>query len=664
MPTSSDPRQIKHFRAFREPGVGQIAVFNPAMRSRMAALGRSDFSPRKDHIPMSNEQLILPLAPPAISPAPVPTFAEAKARITTWTDLPETRRRDMASAITTAAKIIGRDERLIPCDVAWLNRHLFEQAPAEVGKSKARIANLVSLLRAVLRRLALHAPEIRGDADLPPEWRALLAVVPEDARRSCLRGFARFCVAAGIAPPAVTDTVLAEFAAQSVATRLAASVKDCAATTAAAWNGSVRAALPGWPGTLLTARRRRQPYTLPIEAYPKSLQDDVEAYRRHLSGTDAAGQRCGRFVIRGTGPAKPLKPTSVKTRLFAIQQAAGILVLLGEAKVEELRSLRDLVQPVERVGAVLDWLAERHAAKHGLADDAPVTGGQVAQVAETLRQVAAHHVGLTGGDLAEIQGWAAAVGVRRQMGMSDKMKTRLRKLIQPIPRALLLHLPDRLMAEARAATSPQEAGRLALWATALEILLFCPLRQRSLRELRLDRNLQRLDPRTGALTRLVLHPDNMKAANSLDWPVPPRSAALIEAFIRNFRPAIAAPDNPYLLPGEDGTGARSQNGLSAALVKVIAEYVGVRTNLHLLRHLAAWRYLKQHPGRYEDVRRLLGHRDVKTTMTFYVEFETEAAAVRFDGIILREKTASRAIAAAAWGRLPKPRMRKPPQVAP
>ena len=57
----------------------------------------------------------------------------------------------------TAAKILGKDERLIPCDVARLNQRLFKQAPAVVGKSRTRFGNVVSLLRAVLRRLALHA---------------------------------------------------------------------------------------------------------------------------------------------------------------------------------------------------------------------------------------------------------------------------------------------------------------------------------------------------------------------------------------------------------------------------------------------------------------------------------------------------------------------------
>ncbi|MBR0671109.1 SbcC/MukB-like Walker B domain-containing protein [Neoroseomonas soli] len=171
-----------------------------------------------------------------------------------------------------------------------------------------------------------------------------------------------------------------------------------------------------------------------------------------------------------------------------------------------------------------------------------------------------------------------------------------------------------------------------------------------------------LKPRIPA--RLVLHPDNMKAGNSIDWPVPARSAALIDEYVRRFRSAIADATNPFLLPGEGGTGCRSHNGLSAALVKTIAEYCGVRTNLHLLRRLAAWMYLKVHPGHYEDVRRLLGHRDVRTTMAFYVEFETAAVATRFDGTILKEKSATRTIAATAWGKLPKRRSRKAREVAP
>jgi hypothetical protein len=44
-------------------------------------------------------------------------------------------------------------------------------------------------------------------------------------------------------------------------------------------------------------------------------------------------------------------------------KAASILVLPGEAKIEEICSRRDVVERVAQVGAVPDWLAARHAVR-------------------------------------------------------------------------------------------------------------------------------------------------------------------------------------------------------------------------------------------------------------------------------------------------------------
>jgi len=320
---------------------------------------------------------------------------------------------------------------------------------------------------------------------------------------------------------------------------------------------------------------------------------------------------------------------------------------------EEIRSLRDLVQPAERFGAILEFLAERHAQKNSLPDGAEVRGGQVSIVADTLRQVAQFHCKLTGEPLSLIRDAARLAGTRNRIGMAPKVRARLHAMVQPRARALILHLPDELMRRARklaALGRQRDACRYALWAVALEILLFCPLRQGTLLKLRLDRHLVHLDPRSRLPTRLAVRGEETKNAEPVDWPIPKASAALIGEYVAKFRPAMAAPDNPMLLPGENGTGARSANALANALVGLIDELCGVRVTLHMVRHFAAWRYLKEHPGHYEDVRRILGHRDVATTMAFYVAFETEAVAARFDGMILKEKRATHAIAAAAFGK--------------
>jgi integrase len=49
---------------------------------------------------------------------------------------------------------------------------------------------------------------------------------------------------------------------------------------------------------------------------------------------------------------------------------------------------------------------------------------------------------------------------------------------------------------------------------------------------------------------------------------------------------------------------------------------GLRITVHQFRHAAAAIYLKDHPGNYETVRQLLGHRDIQTTIRFYCGLET------------------------------------------
>jgi len=44
--------------------------------------------------------------------------------------------------------------------------------------------------------------------------------------------------------------------------------------------------------------------------------------------------------------------------------------------------------------------------------------------------------------------------------------------------------------------------------------------------------------------------------------------------------------------------------------------------VHQFRHACAAIYLKHRPGEYEVVRRLLGHRNIQTTINFYCGLET------------------------------------------
>ena len=195
---------------------------------------------------------------PLRSTRAAPTFADALAAIATWTDLDEQRRRDLASALRSAARMLGLPLAAIPAEPAWLNERLFQHTPATFGITLGRFRNIVSGLRAVLRRLGTHSPDRRSRSDQPAAWQAPLAAVPRPGQRGALAALARYCAAAGIAPEAVDDAVLAAFVTAERGNRLSAATDGRARTIAAAWNACVRAGLPGWPRQTLAAARMRE----------------------------------------------------------------------------------------------------------------------------------------------------------------------------------------------------------------------------------------------------------------------------------------------------------------------------------------------------------------------------------------------------------------------
>jgi integrase len=113
---------------------------------------------------------------------------------------------------------------------------------------------------------------------------------------------------------------------------------------------------------------------------------------------------------------------------------------------------------------------------------------------------------------------------------------------------------------------------------------------------------------------------------------------MLEEWITEFRPLIAAPDCVYLFPGHR-TGNRpiSAKSLRNAVKKATREYAGVELSPHQFRHLGAHTFLDEFPGHYEEVRRQLGHASVATTTRSYCGAEDESAMRRFDAAILNRR---------------------------
>jgi len=84
------------------------------------------------------------------------------------------------------------------------------------------------------------------------------------------------------------------------------------------------------------------------------------------------------------------------------------------------------------------------------------------------------------------------------------------------------------------------------------------------------------------------------------------------------------------------------------LCDLIERELGIEINMHLLRHFAGWLYLQRHPGNYEVLRQVLGHKKIEVTIACYTGLEADASARHFDDTVLGERAETRHIAQAAF----------------
>jgi integrase len=553
-------------------------------------------------------------------------------RILADTSLPPTRRRDMASSIRAAGRLAGRPLAEIAADCEILNATVFPDVPQLAGLQPERFRNVVSGLRAALRHVGRHAEDERT---LPPEgspWCGLLDCLGEHERLPLI-AFARWAGQHSIEPHAVRRETFDLFGTWVRVNHLRRRIDGLVRNAMRAWD-RLAARTPGL--VAVGGPEARRGYTLPLDAHPETFRGDVRAFADRIGGQDLAAifpVDANPFAAAGrTRPRKPVRPATLQARLFQIRQAAAALVLNG-MRPEQIVSLRTLVDPIENARAIIQHYWERGGR---------TAGSQVGGVAEVLRQIAKFHIGLPEDQVERLAEWRHTTSNRRSTGMTPKNRERLRAMVTPAARFRLLHLPATLMAEAARTPKPFDAARRALIAAEIEILLICPLRLKNLRLLELDRHLRRQGPCGRRISHIVIQPAETKNSNPVEWPVPPETARVLETYLRRYRPTLAAPSNAYLFPGR-GTAPRSDAGIAKGIINTVARQVGVRVNVHLFRHFAAWLYLKNHPGEYEIVRRALGHRSIATTVAFYCGLEAEAAARRFDDVVLAERARTRAL---------------------
>ena len=201
----------------------------------------------------------------------------------------------------------------------------------------------------------------------------------------------------------------------------------------------------------------------------------------------------------------------------------------------------------------------------------------------------------------------------------------------------VISLPNVLMQQARSAKdhAPIKAAVSAQLAVAVGILTVAPIRVCNLANIELGQNLIKPGGPNTPYWLVFPHYD-VKNRVDLNFRFDQRLTDLIDEYVHEFRPALLRGTNAsWLFPGEGGQ-PKDKLLFSKQITERIQKATGLRLTVHQFRHAGAAFYLKHRPGDYETVRRLLGHRDLQTTIRFYCGLETMQATDEFGKLIRKQ----------------------------
>jgi integrase len=626
---------------------------------------------------------------PGTNPDPaLMTAASIREAIESW-GLEPSKSSSLFTAINHAEQLLIRNRQMLagcaPWSCAGLNRGLWRNGEPALGIKTDSFRNMVTSLRTVLIRLGAHADSGYGRNKLSPAWQALYVALPTDEYRKGLMRFFRFLTLEGITPETITPESINAFDLWARSAILCADPTKLSRRAAGNWEFA-RRNVPGWPQVELRRKGMRDQYALPFEDCTASFNAGVDrflanpapvsdkpvqannpytslaslAQAKKLAAEGKAAQEIasGRTTPR-SGPRARTKRT-IETRRWQIQVSMTALIKSG-MPVEKLTSLSMLAHPLENAITILDFHRERlfqrkrEAGEEFTENDlrSPTLQG----IGELLRQIGKFEAGLSEGELDDLQEHIAMVTPQGEFGMSEQNRTRLTALFEDPAFSMLLGLPDYWMKEAqKPGRDPYEAARMAMYAAALEVLLFLPLRRMNLLQLRLDTNLRRPSP--NAFINEIFIPAHMvKNRATIRWPVDVKSARVLEIYLRKFRHLLAKDGNDYLFPGI-GDSHRDDAEFGDQLSKRVARELGAEFNCHLVRHFAVVRYLRKNPGAYEIAANILGHKSPETTRKFYCGLELDAAARHSNALLFEERRTTKTIAVGAYHQRHRIRRRK------
>jgi integrase len=546
-----------------------------------------------------------------------PSFADVEVAVGDAPNLTKGHRRHWPCSLRITAKGLDKPLELIPARWTAVRIPISHLHHAPMGVTAKTLANHKANVRAALSWFAEEENVPLRGTPLRPDWAKLQEGITHRRTRAHLSSPLRFWSARGIAPEEVDEAALDACMAYRAATTALKANAAARRWIARAWNRCI-GVVPGWPSQRLVEPPPKSSLVGPaFEEFPAGLGQDIAAYLTGLTQ-----------IRRPSGGRRraPCKLSTIKVRRAKLVAFVRKAVSVG-VPISSLKSFRELFDP-DLVKRVFDayW---RDSGEH--------PSIYLIELASLLLGIARETRCLDEAAIAHLDDMRALLEEYRPVGLTDKNMTVIRQVLSSEVWRLVVNLPWQLMRQANAIRdrAPMKAAGLAQLAVAIGILSVFPIRLGNLGAIRIGENLIRPGG-PGTPYWLVFSGYDVKNRVRLETVFDAELTALIDDYIDNHLHVLLRGSNePWLFPGVKA-GHKGLATLSSQITKCIHRATGLRVTVHQFRHAAAALILRAKPGNYEYVRRILSHRNLQTTINFYVGLETAQATQEFGEIIRRE----------------------------
>lgn len=546
-----------------------------------------------------------PFADPAI-----PTLAQVLDAVSSSPDLSKTERTARYSAIRTVGRALDLPLSAIVAHPKFLGKKLATVVPARVGLKKGSWANAKSILNRTLREQCIDLMPGRYLAPIAEDWQCLWQLLPVRPHRIALSRFIRYCSVKGIAPGSVTSQVFDTFDTALCEESLIRSPQIVGRDARRFWNKAANR-IPEWPQLRVPVPDRRNRYQVPLLEFPANFRQELVAYEAASTGD----------VLDLASDMPPIKPISARNRINNLARLASAAVRSG-VPASEIESLGILVRP-ETVRRGLRYIRDRNGK-----DKLKSFDTLLAHVITTAR----HWVKAPDDDLEQLAKLKRALNIDTYE-MAEATSTVLRDLDGPSTLRALIRLPDRVFEETLRRRHLKRTDLIRLQvAVAIAILIAAPVRPKNLASLHLERHLLQVGAGRQRRRHLRIPGEEVKNGEDLEYPLPDRTMRLLEVYLSDIRPELAGPGNLYLFPGV-GDRPKGAALLSKQVADLTEHFLGVRITAHKFRAVAGKIILDQNPAGQEIARQLLGHRDIRTTSTYYAPLQRDRAVSFYDEAI-------------------------------